>query len=64
MDNCVNAATGNGFLEIPNVRLTVNANDIAGGIYCGTALSIPLAIPAITISAGVVSKYIYESFCR
>lgn len=55
MDNCVTAATGNGFLEIPNVRLTVNANDIAGGIYCGTALSIPLAIPAITISAGVVS---------
>jgi len=53
--NCV--TIGNGFVEIPNVRVDAmsNAVDNAGGLYCGDILSIPLAIPAISVGGGVVS---------
>jgi len=56
-DNCVTIAPGNGFIEIPSVRLatTSGAVDKAGGIYCGTVLSIPLTIIATTVDSGVVS---------
>lgn len=56
-DNCVTIAPGNGFIEIPNVRISSASNgaDIAGGIYCGEVLSVPLAIIAIGVNSGVVS---------
>merc|ERR1739848_244824 len=56
-DNCVTIAPGNGFIEIPSVRLATSSGavDKAGGIYCGTTLSIPLTIIAIGVSSGVVS---------
>jgi len=54
-DSCVTIGTGHIF--IPNVRIASASNgaDIAGGIYCGEVLSIPLAIIAISVDSGVVS---------